>query len=53
MEKELQEVIDMLEDLQYDILFWKRKEKNKDKATMLENYDNYIEKIIDKIYCIN
>ena len=46
MEERLQEIVNDLESLQYDILFWERKEKNKKKRKMLSDYDKWIEKII-------
>jgi len=51
--EELQEIINDLESLQFDILFWKRKEKSKARQKMLADYDNFIEGIIDKIYAMN
>lgn len=50
MPDQLQEVVNRLESLQYDILFWKRREDDRDKVTKLENYDHYIDDIIDMIY---
>ena len=50
MDKDLQEIIDELEGMQYSILLWIRKEKDKTKKQLLINYDNNIEKLIDKVY---
>ena len=50
MLERLQEIVNDLESLQYDILFWERKEKDKKKRKMLSDYDKWIEKIIDQVY---
>ena len=52
MPEELMEIINNLESLQYDILFWKRREEDKSKKQMLADYDNWIEGIIDKVYAL-
>lgn len=43
------EVVDRLESLQYDILFWMRKEKSEKVKEKLSFYDNYIEQLIDDL----
>jgi hypothetical protein len=52
MPDQLQEVVNRLESLQYDILFWKRKEDDIEKVEKLGDYDQYIEDIIDMIFDI-
>lgn len=46
----LQEIVNMLESLQYDILFWEKKEENEKVKEKLSDYDKYIEMVIDKVY---
>lgn len=46
----MQQIMDQLESLQYDILFWKRKEEDPEKQKKLADYDNCIDEIIDKLY---
>lgn len=50
MPDQLQEVVNRLESLQYDILFWKRREDDREKITKLKDYDHCIDEIIDMIY---
>lgn len=49
MNEQLQEIINDLESLQFDILFWKHKEQDSDKQKMLSDYDNWIDRVIDKV----
>jgi hypothetical protein len=53
MENQMQDIINDLESLQFDILFQKRKEKSKVKQQIFADYDNFIDRIIDKIYAMN
>ncbi len=46
----IQQIMDQLESLQYDILFWKRREEDPKKQKKLADYDNCIDEIIDKLY---
>lgn len=46
----MQQIMDQLESLQYDILFWKRREEDPEKQKKLADYDNCIDEIIDKLY---
>ena len=50
MDKDLQEIINDLESLQFDILFQKRREKNRAKQKLLADQANFIDRIIDKVY---
>ena len=50
MGEQLHDIINSLESLQYDILFWKRKEEDAAKRKKLADYDDHIEEIIDKIF---
>ena len=52
MPEEFLEIISDLESLQYDILFWKRKEEDETKKQMLADYDDWIERVIDKVYAL-
>ena len=52
MEYRIQEVINKLETLQYDILFWEKKEKNKEKVDRLSVYDRNLDEVIDMLYSI-
>ena len=49
MNEEYIEIINRLESLQYDILFWKRKEQDQEKIKRLEKYDSVIDGIIEYI----
>lgn len=49
MDEKTQEIIDKLESLQYDILFWARKTRNEKVKEKLKAYDRYIESIIDDL----
>lgn len=53
MREEFQQIVDKLESLQYDILFWERKENDRDKAEKLADYDRYIDEIIDMVSCLD
>lgn len=53
MENQMQDIINDLESLQFDILFQKRKEKSRAKQQIFADYDNFIDRIIDKIYAMN
>lgn len=53
MENQMQDIINDLESLQFDILFQKRKEKNRAKQKLLADQANFIDRIIDKIYAMN
>lgn len=46
----IQDIVNRLESLQYDILFWKREEKDQKKIDKLADYDRWIEDTIDMIY---
>lgn len=53
MENQMQDIINDLESLQFDILFQKRREKNRAKQKLLADQANFIDRIIDKIYAMN
>ena len=53
MENQMQDIINDLESLQFDILFQKRKEKNRAKQKLMADQANFIDRIIDKIYAMN
>lgn len=50
MEQEIQEVINRLESLQFDILVWKKKEKSKKRQQMLADYDHFLDDTIEILY---
>lgn len=50
MEHEIQEVIDRLESLQFDILVWQKKEKSRKRKKMLSDYDSFIDDTIEILY---
>ena len=52
MPEEYLEIISDLESLQYDILFLKRKEEDETKTQKFADYDDWIERIIDKVYAL-
>lgn len=52
MREDIQKIVDKLESMQYDILFWERKEENKEIAEKLADYDTCIEELIDMISCL-
>lgn len=49
MRYEQQRIIDKLESLQYDILFWKREEKSEKNINRLADYDSCIDELIDMV----
>lgn len=53
MENQMQDIINDLESLQFDILFQKRREKNRAKQKLLADQANFIDRIIDKIYAMD
>ncbi len=50
---DIQEIIDDLESMQYDILFWKRKEKDENVKIKLSIYDKKLDSIIEKLQTLD
>ncbi len=53
MAKNIRQVVDDLESLQYSILFWKRKEQNKENIKRLSDYDEHLDSIIEDLLQID
>lgn len=50
MYEEIQEAINRLESLQFDILMWKKREKSKKRKQMLADYDEWLDDVIEILY---
>lgn len=46
---ELQKAVDLLESMQVDMMFWKKKETNEKTKEKLQKYENCIDVVIDYI----
>lgn len=46
---ELQKAVDLLESMQVDMMFWKKKETNEKAKERLQKYENLIDVIVDLI----
>ena len=46
MFEELQKAVDLLESMQVDIMFWKKKETNEKEKERLQKYENLIDVIV-------